>query len=227
MGLDLVELAMEVEETFGIELPDAEAEKLVTPALLVEFVLSKVQTAEQSVCLSRKAFYRLRRSFMNEFGCRRNQVKPDTPLELTVPRPGRRAAWRRMKGFLHANDWPKLRRPGWVEVSIVVVFAMAAVGFGFTGFSFWAAPGAAIVPSGLAVAVTRPLCTEFPKSCGTVGQLAHFLVGHAPKLFEPAGRVWSRSEVAETIRRITIELLGLQPEQYREDAGFVEDLGAG
>jgi hypothetical protein len=33
--------------------------------------------------------------------------------------------------------------------------------------------------------------------------------------------------VAVTVRRLTIEHLGLRPEQYREDARFVEDLGAG
>jgi acyl carrier protein len=42
MGLDLVELVMAVEEEFGINISDAEAETLVTPKLLAEAVYSKL-----------------------------------------------------------------------------------------------------------------------------------------------------------------------------------------
>jgi len=218
---------MAVEETFDIELPDSEAEKLVTPALLIEATLRKVQITEQSVCLSRRAFYALRRLLVGEFGCKRNQAKPDAPLESLVPRRNRRAVWLRMKDPMHANRWPKLQRPPWVRMGLLVVFAAGTIGFGIAGISYWAAPVAAIVPWSLALAATQPLCTEFPDSCRTAGQFAHFLVMHAPKLFEPTGRVWTRAEVAETIRRLTVEHLGLKPDQYREDARFVEDLGGG
>lgn len=79
----------------------------------------------------------------------------------------------------------------------------------------------------LGSSLTRPFSLEFPSHHATVGQLAQFLVGAAPRLFEPEGRRWSPSEVAATIRDITIEELGLKPGQYREDVGFVQDLGAG
>jgi len=225
MGLDAVELLMEVEETFGIELPDSEAEGFLTPGLLIEAILRKVQTTEQSGCLSRRAFYTLRRILMQEFHCQRKQVTPDTPLESLVPRPTRLASWARMKELLPTNRWPALQRSRRVEAVLFVVFVTGAAGFVFAGFSLMPALLLAIVPWGLARAATIPLCTEFPNSCRTAGQLAHFLVAHAPKLFEPAGRAWTRSEVAEAVRRITIEQLGLKPGQYREDARFVQDLG--
>src|SRR5437016_6165170 len=124
MGLDLVELVMAVEETFDIELPDSEAEKLVAPALVIEAILCKVQTTEHSVCLSRKAFYALRRSFVNDFGCKRAQVKPDAPLESLVPRGNRRAMWLRMRERVHAKRWPTLQRPPWARVILLVTFGV-------------------------------------------------------------------------------------------------------
>ena len=227
MGLDLVELVMAVEETFGIELPDAEAEKLTTPALLTEFILTRVKTAEQSICHSRKAFYAVRRVVMKEFGTQRAQVKPDTALESLIPRPNRRAAWRRTQEMLEAESLPELLRPTWVVAVLAAVYAGGVGVCWLAGLPFWASAMAGVVPWRLAHVATRAFRTEFPASCRTAGELAQYLVGHAAKLFEPTGRVWTREEVAITIRRLTIEHLGLRPDQYDEHARFVEDLGAG
>lgn len=41
MGLDAVELVMAIEEEFGIDISDAEAEKLLTPRLLIDFIWAK------------------------------------------------------------------------------------------------------------------------------------------------------------------------------------------
>jgi acyl carrier protein len=44
MGLDAVEIVMAVEDAFGIQIEDSEAEKILTPAQLVELVMGKVST---------------------------------------------------------------------------------------------------------------------------------------------------------------------------------------
>jgi acyl carrier protein len=227
MGLDIVELVMSIEESFGLELPDAEAEKLVTPAQLIEYILSQVKLTDQSVCLSRRTFYALRRTLMADFACTRRQVKPDVLLESLIPRPNRRAAWQRTQAALQSKSWPELHRPAWLVIILFVVFAGSSIGFWAAGLPPWAAALLGVVPWRLALIATKPFRTEFPQSCLTAGELARFLVGHAPGLLAPTGRVWTREEVAVTVRRLTIEHLGLRPEQYREDARFVEDLGAG
>ena len=43
MGLDLVEIVLRTEETFGIDLPDAECERIVTVGDLYRLVLSKLE----------------------------------------------------------------------------------------------------------------------------------------------------------------------------------------
>jgi len=40
-SLDTVELVMELEETFGMEIPDEEAEKLISVSKVVEYIKSK------------------------------------------------------------------------------------------------------------------------------------------------------------------------------------------
>ena len=43
MGLDLVELMLAYEESFGIELPDGVVEKMFTPAAVIAFVESELR----------------------------------------------------------------------------------------------------------------------------------------------------------------------------------------
>ncbi len=50
MGLDGVELVMAVEERFGIEITNAEAEKIITPGMLVDLIYSKVEATDRSIC---------------------------------------------------------------------------------------------------------------------------------------------------------------------------------
>ena len=45
MGLDLVELVMEMESTFGIDIPNADAERLTTVGLLYDYIATRVSPA--------------------------------------------------------------------------------------------------------------------------------------------------------------------------------------
>ena len=62
MGLDSVEFVMAVEEAFQIAIPDGEAERMLTPRQVVDYILGRLGAAERRVCLEQRAFYRLRRA---------------------------------------------------------------------------------------------------------------------------------------------------------------------
>ncbi len=239
MGLDGIELIMAIEEQFGIELSDDEAVETSTPADLIAVILNKVQMADSATCMTRRAFYALRRALVQCCDRKRAEITPTAPLETLLPRPQRRQHWERLGVALNGGPadagrqlgrlsrWPGLHRPEWL-LALLTGISLAV----WLVPLFWRWPG--WVSFGLAVAVfvighrlTQPWGREFPRELATAGQLAQRLVGIAPKLFEPEGRRWRRSDVAQIVREITIEQLGLKPEQYREDARFVEDLGMG
>ena len=51
MGLDMVEIVMDIENEFRVALSNEEATKCITPRILPDVVLSKVrQTNDQSAC---------------------------------------------------------------------------------------------------------------------------------------------------------------------------------
>jgi acyl carrier protein len=63
MGLDGIELLMEIEKYFGIEIPDAEAEKLDTIQLMVDSVAGHLNITNESTELRHSIFQRLVNSF--------------------------------------------------------------------------------------------------------------------------------------------------------------------
>lgn len=239
MGLDIVELVMALEEQFGVELKDEELVAATTPGEIIDIIYGKVGVADPSTCMTQRGFYALRRALIKCCGRQRSEITPDASLESLIPPLNRPADWQRLGAELivgpsdsppdraRLSDWPGLRRPKWMEVAILTTAVVA-------GFTTWAVWRSGWFGFGLGVAMaiagygfTARWRKEFPERTTTVGELTMRLVGIAPRVFKPQGRQWRREDVAQLVRQITIEQLGIKPEDYREDARFIEDLGAG
>lgn len=67
MGLDTVELILEVENTFGVKLPNAEVSKVATVGDLQNLVWEYVKHRSGRQCQSQKTFYRLRNLFNEHY----------------------------------------------------------------------------------------------------------------------------------------------------------------
>lgn len=73
MGLDGVELVMELEEAFGVELEDEALVELTTPRKAIDLILSRLETVQENMCLSQRAFYLLRRALTEHSGAAENE----------------------------------------------------------------------------------------------------------------------------------------------------------
>jgi len=62
MGLDSVELVMEVENEFDIQIPDPECKKIYTVQDFVNSVYNKIKIHPTDKCLTQIIFYRIRKS---------------------------------------------------------------------------------------------------------------------------------------------------------------------
>lgn len=78
MGMDSVEIVIAVEEAFGIQIEDSEAEKLLTPQQLIDVVMSKVASARSEICLTHRSFNLLRASFMRHCALKRRDITPES-----------------------------------------------------------------------------------------------------------------------------------------------------
>ena len=234
---------MAVEDRFGIAIDDAEAEKIGTPALLIDFVMSKVGYTDHAQCLTQRAFHRLRASLMRKFGLKRNQIKPATLLSDLFPRNNRREQIQLILDDLGIVKSVELIRPGWLHKTIVaLIFAGGAIVGLFlamrpatssnilysfaTTSPFWAAV-LFMVPWGwLLHVLTRSMKLEFKSNMQTVGQLSRWVLAFGPDVVKTPPGEWRREQVAEAVKAIVVDILGCG-KQYREDAHFVKDLGMG
>lgn len=114
MGLDLVELVLAIEGSFGIHIPDADAELLETPRLVVDYLsahLSAMPAAHSPPCLTQRAFYSVRAAAARRFGGDARATRPGTALLDVV---GRRASeWSALGEDVRATRWPRLKGTGW------------------------------------------------------------------------------------------------------------------
>jgi len=80
MGLDSVELVLAIEEEFGVDIPDHDAEKMVTVGVIYEWLKIRIATTEPIACLTQRVFYKLRRALIENYRLERHLIAPDTRL---------------------------------------------------------------------------------------------------------------------------------------------------
>jgi hypothetical protein len=117
----------------------------------------------------------------------------------------------------------KWTRPKWMKLTIgwtLFAAVVTALCSAFSPFLFL------LVFAFGATCATQPFCNEFSLPTADIGHLSRWIVAHAPQIVNAPPGQWSRQQVSERVRSITIDILGCEKE-YREDARFVQDLGLG
>jgi hypothetical protein len=106
MGLDVVELVMEIEEHFSVTIPDDEAGRILCVGDLYLFLLRRTGGPAVVPCPTARAFYTIRRVFMHSLGAERGQVRPATQLRHLIPVEVRETACPRLATALGLPDFP-------------------------------------------------------------------------------------------------------------------------
>jgi len=112
MGLDAIELLLDIEEEFGIRLPETGFPETIGE--MYQSVLAELERkgeakqidGEHPLCLSSSVFYRFRKVLVQHMGIERRRVRLDTPFAQLVPRRGRARWWRNLGEKLELNVPP-------------------------------------------------------------------------------------------------------------------------
>ncbi len=100
MGLDTVELVLAFEEEFGIEIPDEDAQNLITVRDVVMFVKKRLKITPPEECFTQKVFYMLRRSLIENYGLQRHQIRRKTVLNNLISLKEIEEGWPYLQMFL-------------------------------------------------------------------------------------------------------------------------------
>jgi acyl carrier protein len=100
MGLDTVELVMEIEDEFALRIPDDRAELMQTAGDVVDFIVERLEgrLPPRGLCPSAAAFYRLRRAILEQiaWSLPPNYISPRACVRDALPVDNPHIAWERV-----------------------------------------------------------------------------------------------------------------------------------
>lgn len=211
MGLDGVELVMEIEEEFGIRLTDDEVAPVETVGQIIQLVESKI-TPESRQKLG-AAFYRLRQVIADSVLIDKRLIRPTTDLRPFIPVSQVSSVWRELHeaGF-HVPSLTLSKRGVLVFVTLWLMFMILAikavnylipwsgwgVGVGMAAFLFGWIPALGLV-FWLASTPMFPSLAAIPASHATVGAIARRWSG-----IKTEGKSASPSKVAPVTSHIEV-----------------------
>jgi acyl carrier protein len=228
MGLDGVEIVMEVEEHFGVSISDDEAGGVRTVGDMVDLIEARVKRREATGCLSLPWFLKVRRLARDVKQQPGLRLRPATRVADVLHPNERKMVWRGLKELV---DLPLggLRRPS----PIMLIEALMVVASPILLFVSLATLQTSLAIASVAFAfgawvlmvITRPLKTVPPKGYETFGEITQRLVGlEAAAIGYPTN---ARELIFADLALIVSEQLGVDLEKVKPEARFVEDLNIG
>ncbi len=226
MGLDALELMMEIETGFGVTFREDEWAAWETVGGIVAVLRSRARVRAQENCPSLIAFLRLRALIRRTLSKPTLRIRPrDRWTTLLGPRE-RRQVWAALPELL-GTPVPGLHRPIWLRFDLLMAtLALIVLAgrwcLGNPNADVFAVVLMAIIVTSLYVG-TLPLRTEPPRRLRTVGCVVAAIVRT-----RSAGRsfAWaSDAEVLAQLRPILARVLNVDEAEITLDARLVEDLG--
>lgn len=240
MGLDVVEIIMDIEDAFDISLSNTECGEARTVGELHECIVRKIAAKNPSpagpmrpaVCLTTVSFVKLRAAFMSVLGVDRQSLRPDSVVAEVLPREQRQIIWQRLQDVV-GFEIPLLKRPQWLKSLIwAVVFDITISGVlwmaGFLDLVWAALFGLLLLAPTVGILLTlltRPFATNTGADFSTLGGLARVMLARNYRRISAQYDSCSPSDIWETLRTILVEQLNVPREDVTRDARIIEDLG--
>ncbi len=224
---------MEVEDHFGVRLPDEGCSRVYTVADLAALVIANLPDAT-GTCPTARAFFGLRTLLSTQAGIERKRIRPRQKL-VELFGTDSRIVWKKLRQ--HETRLPRMvmsdrntqrfSKAG-IALTCVWIGGVAAVG-STLGVGMAIAVGIATVILGVIVFHTLAgyFKYEFPQQFSTVGDLARSMASGEMPAKESGERLLAEQRVLEEVRHIVAEQMALPLEKVRSDSDFFKDLNMG
>lgn len=228
MGLDGIELVMEVEDEFGITIPDSDVAEMRTVGDLVSLCFDRIHATKKERCPSLPCFLSLRRLVREVLNDPELRIRPRDIVEDSLQATDRKRLWRRLPELLETAP-RELRRPLWLRRTLIIAVLAFPVVLMMT--VRWVSELLLLVwfaTFGFGIALnwlTVRFRTQTPKGYSTFGDIAKRIVGLKIATNPPDNVDYDN--VFSIVKRIVVDQLGVEYEEVTPSARFVEDLGVG
>jgi len=240
MGLDLAEMVMDIEDAFGIVIPD---DVLLTSTVgeLTDFVRQQLEENHERKCYSGFCFYRLREALCTVSGRDKRTIRPSTALIEIVAAADPSVFYRDVRNAL--GEYKKLLSEFWCglrvpehPLSIAVLcsgFSLIVMSIAGLPIPWWISVPAPILILVMAEMIESRMGptpgsifyrSSFPRMCTTVGDVARVM---ATKLTpeEMGGALPLPSEIETRVKTIIAQIINVPVEKIKNTDRFVQDLG--
>lgn len=230
MGLDSVELLVEIENTFGINIPSKIAEQTSTVGQMYDVVWDLIKQDNTPRCRTQTLFYKLRACLKNEF-LFEEVISPVSLTEDIIPKQNRRKVWKLLEGRLSLK-LPPLVFPRSVTIVLLVISSMVIslmiwlasfyvnqFGIGLLMYFF------AVIAALLLIRLSSPLFSwlRIAIPCYTMRDLTLRVLQLNYVYINNVGGY--RREMEMVINNILIEKLGIDATEISPEKSFVKDFG--
>ena len=243
MGVDAIEIIMEVESAFGLSIKDAEAERCPTAGGLFRLVLAKLadrrpefaiadgQQPGPNASLSDAVLCHVLEVIRRESGEDRAMISGDTAIAAIIPRHSRRNAWRKLAARLRALQFhlPPLILSSRIKLLMAALTAGAGVVTWTAAGLYWshsmATPSALLVAAAIVAAFLSPVVrSDFPRGWTTFHHLAHGTVAEslARGLIDASDTRLTRHDVWLVIQYLIATAHGIRPEMIAAETNYVD-----
>ena len=195
MGLDSVELLVNIEKYFDISIPDPEAAKISTLQDFANCVYQKVKINPTEVCKSRVLFYKLKIYFHTQFGISEQAIYPEQRISELIATSNLHNVWRSIEQDFNLR-LPELAsfnlNPEKVNVKIL----------------------------GVTIFRKRKTLTS-----GTMRDLVQWILALNHEKFINVNNLCSKHDIESIIIEIVSESVGIPVNELRLEQSIIHDLG--
>jgi acyl carrier protein len=228
MGLDAVEIVMDVEEHFGVTIRNEDAGTIRTVGELIDLIEDRVKRREAAGCLSLPWFLKLRRLTREAAQQPGLRIRPSNRVDRVLRANQRKQLWLGLDGYLGAA-LPELRRPIPISAIVILMAIASPVFLAISGITLQTNLAVAsiicAVGAVLLMTVTQRLKVIPPRGYQTFGAITQRLVGL--EAVTNGNLAADRELILKDLAQIVSNILNVKSERVTPEARFIEDLGVG
>lgn len=228
MGLEGVELVMDVERHFGITLRPSECEKVERVRDLVALIENRLHVLQQPTCLSLSAFNLLRRVVRDVVGDANFRIRPRDLVKARLTPAQRRALWQQFSWDKLGLKPPSLGLPwllGYLVQGFYLRLVLMMIWLSITVTGHYIVLGLVGIP--IIAYLTNPLIDLFrdvpPAGWQTFGEISTKIVGLIAVTKQTHLR--TPEAVLAELRPLVVDVIGCKPELVTMEARLIEELG--
>ena len=200
--LDLEDLILKVENSFGIKFQDTELSHIKTFGEFCDYIADKIPYTNVQNCTSQQAFYKLKNAIIHGEAVNSELIYPNTKLEEIFPKQNRKLKIKQIEEKL-GFKLSILQPPTWLS-SFLIILALTSFVYLFINFKTGVI---SFIVSVLAIKITYENANEF--SVKTLREVAEKMTRENYRKSRRDSKTFNKDEVENILTELFKEELAL------------------